>query len=337
MTTIPSPIGVLCGGPSTEREISLRSGQAVWRALQARGYDARLLDLEEADPLSGTPVGRCTAVLRASGIRTAFIALHGVFGEDGTVQALLESLGILYTGSGVEASRTAIHKQAARLRLTAAGVPVAEGALVPAGSPLSWLAAHGLRLPVVVKPARQGSSIGLTIVDAAARWPEALTTAGRFDHEVLCEEYLEGPEVTVGLLEETALPVVQIVPSRRFYDYVAKYTPGQTQYLVPAPLEAGVIRQVQAAALRAHQALGCGGFSRADLIVPPGRGPVVLEVNTIPGLTATSLLPKAAAAAGMSFPDLCERLLATALRRTPAGALAESVDELLTSQGGGPS
>ena len=304
MIAVPGPLGVLCGGPSTEREISLRSGQAVWRALRERGYDALLLDIEQAD---------CAAILRASGIRTAFIALHGAFGEDGTVQALLESLGIRYTGSGVAASRLAIDKQAARTRLAAAGVPVADGALVPAGSPVAWVAAHGLRLPVVVKPVRQGSSIGLTIVETAAQWPEALETAGRFDAEVLCEAYLEGPEVTVGILEETALPVVQVVPSRRFYDYVAKYTPGQTQYLVPAPLAAAVTRHIQASALQAHRVLGCGGFSRVDLIVSQGRGPVVLEVNTIPGLTATSLLPKAAAAAGLSFPDLCERLLASAV------------------------
>ena len=292
MIAVPGPLGVLCGGPSTEREISLRSGQAVWRALRERGYDALLLDIEQAD---------CAAILRASGIRAAFIALHGAFGEDGTVQALLESLGIRYTGSGVAASRLAIDKQAARTRLAAAGSPVA------------WVAAHGLRLPVVVKPVRQGSSIGLTIVETAAQWPEALETAGRFDAEVLCEAYLEGPEVTVGILEETALPVVQVVPSRRFYDYVAKYTPGQTQYLVPAPLAAAVTRHIQASALQAHRVLGCGGFSRVDLIVSQGRGPVVLEVNTIPGLTATSLLPKAAAAAGLSFPDLCERLLASAV------------------------
>lgn len=336
MRPIPTPIGVLCGGPSSEREISLRSGQAVWRALQALRYDVQLLELEGAD---------CAAVLRASGIRTAFIALHGAFGEDGTVQALLESLGILYTGSGVAASRLAMDKAAARTRLAAAGLAVAAGALVPIewltsegkgprgnhGFPLEvtgklameitrWLAAHGLRLPVVVKPVRQGSSIGLTIVETPGQWPAALEEAARYDTHILCEEYLPGPEVTVGILGETALPIVQVVPQRRFYDYVAKYTPGMTQYLVPAPLAAPLAVRVQALARQAHHALGCEGFSRVDLIVPEGspeRPPVVLEVNTIPGLTATSLLPKAAAAIGISFPELCERLLQSAVTRHP--------------------
>ncbi len=327
MMPVPTPIGVLCGGPSSEREISLRSGQAVWRALQARRYDVQLLELEGAD---------CAAVLRASGIRTAFIALHGAFGEDGTAQALLESLGILYTGSGVAASRLAMDKQAARTRLAAAGIAVAAGAVVPAGSPLAWLAEHGLRLPVVIKPVRQGSSIGLTIVEMPAQWPAALEEAARYDTQILCEEYLPGPEVTVGILGETALPIVQVVPQRRFYDYVAKYTPGMTQYLVPAPLEAALTVRVQALARQAHRTLGCEGFSRVDLILPDGpsgRAPVVLEVNTIPGLTATSLLPKAAAAVGLSFPDLCERLLQSAMtRKTPV----TKMDELLTSEGGAP-
>ncbi|MBI4226884.1 MAG: D-alanine--D-alanine ligase [Candidatus Omnitrophica bacterium] len=316
---VPAPIGVLCGGPSTEREISRRSGQAVWRALRELGYDARLIDLPAMDSASA---------LRAAGIRTAFIALHGAFGEDGAVQTLLESLGIGYTGSGVAASRLAIDKPATRARLAACDVPVAAGGLVSSGSPPTWVAAHHVRFPVVVKPARQGSSIGLTIVESPDRWPAALAEAARYDAQIVCEEYLEGPEVTVGILGDAALPVVQVVPQRRFYDYVAKYTPGMTQYLVPAPLEAALTAQVQATALRAHRALACEGFSRVDLIAPVGRPPVVLEVNTIPGLTATSLLPKAAAAAGLAFPQLCERLLASALR-APA-----ELDTLLTTSRG---
>lgn len=306
---VPAPIGVLCGGPSAEQEISRRSGQAVWRALRELGYDARLIDVGGPNDVTA---------LRADGIRTAFIALHGAFGEDGTVQALLEAIGIPYTGSGVAASRLAIDKQAARQQLAAAGVQVAAGALVPSGtlgSPLAWLASRRLRLPVVVKPVRQGSSIGLTIVEAADQWGPALEEAARYDTQILCEAYLAGPEVTVGMLDDTALPVVQVIPQRRFYDYVAKYTPGMTQYLVPAPLDAALTAQVQALARRAHQILGCEGFSRVDLIAPPGQVPVVLEVNTIPGLTATSLLPKAAAAAGLPFPQLCERLLSSALNR----------------------
>lgn len=314
---VPAPIGVLCGGPSAEQEISRRSGQAVWRALRDLGYDVRLCDVGGASDVTA---------LRPAGIGTAFIALHGAFGEDGTVQALLESAGIPYTGSGVAASRLAIDKQSARERLASIGVPVAAGALVPAGSPLSWLAEHQLQLPVVVKPVRQGSSIGLTIVETVEQWAPALTEAARYDAQVLCEAYIAGPEITVGILGMTALPVVQVVPQRRFYDFVAKYTPGMTQYLVPAPLDTALTTQAQHLALRAHQALGCEGFSRVDLIAPTGRAPIVLEVNTIPGLTATSLLPKAAAAVGMAFPQLCERLLASALGRVAPAAIGKPLE-----------
>ena len=299
---VPGPIGVLCGGPSAEREISLRSGQAVWRALSDLGYAPRLFDVRTADD--------CTAIVGAIGIRTAFVALHGPFGEDGTVQGILESLGVAYTGSGVAASRLAMDKSAAKLRMTAAGIPVPQGYTVPS---TGQAALDGLGFPLVVKPARQGSSIGLTIIEAAAAWPSALAEAGRYDTLVVCEEYVAGMELTVGILDQQPLPVVQVVPQRRFYDYVAKYTPGMTQYLVPAPLTPSAAEQVQAVALQAHRALGCHGFSRVDLILSPDRGPIVLEVNTIPGLTATSLLPKAAAAAGLSFPHLCERLLASAV------------------------
>ena len=300
---VPVPIGVLCGGPSAEREISLRSGQAVWRALSDLGYPARLLDLRGTDDDA--------SAVRAAGIQTAFVALHGPFGEDGTVQGILESLGIAYTGSGVEASRLAMDKAAAKIQMTAAGIPVPQGYTV---STSGRAALDGLGFPLVVKPARQGSSIGLTIIEETAAWPAALAEAGRYDTLVVCEEYVQGMELTVGILDQAPLPVVQVIPQRRFYDYVAKYTPGMTDYLVPAPLTPSVAEQVQAVALRAHRTLGCHGFSRVDLILAPDRGPVVLEVNTIPGLTATSLLPKAAAAAGLSFPQLCERLLASAVQ-----------------------
>ena len=296
---VPEPIGVLCGGPSAEREISLRSGHAVWTALRGLGYPVRLVDILRPEWVDQ---------LCAERIRTAFVALHGPFGEDGTVQALLESLEIVYTGSGVAASRLAMDKASARLQLAASGVPVPRGFVVPSHCE----APDGFWWPVVVKPSRQGSSIGLTIVEHPAGWRAAVAEARRYDEVVLCEEYLRGQEIAVGIVDDAPLPVIQVVPSRRFYDYVAKYTPGITQYLVPAPLNAATTSAVQAMALRAHRALGCRGFSRADLIVTPDRGGVVLEVNTIPGLTATSLLPKAAAATGVSFPQLCERLLASA-------------------------
>lgn len=297
---VEQPIGVLCGGPSSEREISLRSGQGVFHSLHDLGYDARFIDIQSAD---------CANLLKSSGIRTAFIALHGTFGEDGTVQSILDQLKISYTGSRAEASRLCMDKQQAKKSLAAAGIAVARGYILPAGRPA---ALDGLGFPLVVKPVRQGSSIGMTLVENPAGWPAALSEAGRFDTTILCEEYLDGPELTVGILDDAPLPVIQVVPQRRFYDYVAKYTPGMTQYLVPAPIDAETARQAQEVALRAHRALGCRSFSRADMILTKDRGLVVLEVNTIPGLTATSLLPKAAAAVGISFARLCERLLASA-------------------------
>lgn len=298
---VPTPIGVLCGGPSAEREISLRSGRAVWQALQELGYPVQFLDVPQA---------ACGEILKRSGIRTAFLALHGAFGEDGSVQVLLESLGILYTGSRVAASRLAFDKAAAKACLHRAGIAVPRGYTLSAGSPAMI---NGLGLPLVVKPSHQGSSIGLSIVEEQTQWPKALAEAFRYDTTVVCEEHVVGPELTVGILDETALPVIQVVPQRRFYDYVAKYTPGMTQYLVPAPLDARTTAQVQAVALVSHRVLGCHGFSRVDLLLAP-QGPVVLEVNTIPGLTATSLLPKAACAAGLSFPRMCERMLASAIQ-----------------------
>lgn len=311
---VPAPIGVLCGGPSAEREISRRSGQAVWRALQGLGYPVRLVELPPADCAgargSASPgASRCAGPLRQAGIRTAFIALHGPFGEDGTVQALLESLGVIYTGSGVAASRLASDKGAAKQRLRERGVPVPRGDALAASPPAPL---DGLGFPFVVKPARQGSSFGLTIVDRPEDWPAALAEAARYDTTILREEYLPGPELTVGVLDGAPLPVLQVVPHRRCYDYLAKYTPGLTEYLVPAPLPPAITEVVQTTAVRAHRALGCRGFSRVDLILTSDRGPIVLEVNTIPGLTTMSLLPKAAAAAGLSFPQLCERLLASA-------------------------
>ena len=196
---VPTPIGILCGGFSAEREISLRSGRAVWQALSALGYDVRLMDIVRAD---------CQSMLRTSAVRTAFIALHGPFGEDGQIQGILESLGVAYTGSGIQASQLAMDKIMAREWLTAQGVAVARGSGGQAWE--ASLAAAGGRLPVVVKPARQGSSIGLTIVRRAAEWAAAIAEAAKYDARILCEEYLQGPELTVGILEDRPLPIVQI-------------------------------------------------------------------------------------------------------------------------------
>ena len=308
MTFELTPIGVLCGGPSREREISIRSGRAVHQALCSLGLPARLVLLsEDAERIPGE--------IRAARPGCAFIALHGPFGEDGAVQALLERMKIPYTGSPVEACRYGSDKVSSRLKWLAAGLPVPRW---KAADPLSAAGrAAEVGFPLMVKPVREGSSLGMSIVDSAGQLPAAVEEAAKFGPDLLLEEYLSGPELTVGILEERPLPVIQIVTKRRFYDFIAKYTPGMTEYRVPALLPQETARAAQELALQAHEALGCRSFSRVDLILAEGRGPLLLEINSIPGMTETSLLPKAAAAAGIQFPELCRRMLASALQRAP--------------------
>lgn len=296
-------IGVLCGGPSAEREISIRSGKAIHEALGAQGLPSVLVELSK-------DAERIPEEIRKHHLATAFIALHGPFGEDGTIQEILEELKIPHTGSSVEASRYCLDKASCRLRWLAAKLPVPRAILV---EPINALIrSHELPFPMVVKPTAQGSSYGISIVDRPEEFPKAVEEAARYGESILLEEYLPGPELTVGILEDQPLPVIQIVPKRRFYDLVAKYTAGMTEYLVPAPLPQEVHRRVQELAKAAHQILGCRSFSRVDMILVPERGPVLLEINTIPGMTATSLLPKAAREAGIDFPELCRRMLASA-------------------------
>ena len=303
-------VGVLCGGPSREREISLRSGRAVHEALRSLGHPSVLLTLSQ-DP------AQIPEEIRAAGLGCAFIALHGRFGEDGTVQSLLEEMRIPYTGSPPEACRFGMDKASSRLKWLAAGLPVPRW---KEANPLSAAArASELKLPLVVKPVSEGSSLGMSIVDSGQDLQAALEQAAVFGDRILLEEYLAGPELTVGILEDQPLPVIQIVPKRRFYDYVAKYTPGMTEYLVPAPLPQATARAAQEIAGRAHETLGCRSFSRVDLILAEGRGPVLLELNVIPGMTETSLLPKAAAAVGIPFAELCRQMLNSAwAKKEPA-------------------
>jgi D-alanine-D-alanine ligase len=286
------------GGLSAEREISLRTGRAVLGALQQAGYQA-----------FGIDAGRDLAQrLAAEGVEVAFIALHGRYGEDGTVQGLLELLGIPYTGSGVLASSVAIDKVTTKKILLHHELPTPGFEVFRRGDDPDALIARSRHLPLVVKPAREGSTIGVSIVRAAADFAPALAEALRFDPVVLVEEYIAGLEVTVGVLEGEALPIVQVVPRGGFYDFTAKYTAGQTEYLVPAPLEAGLYRRLQEAAVEAFRALGCAGAARVDFMVRE-REFYCLEVNTIPGMTETSLLPKAAREAGISFGELVQRIL----------------------------
>ncbi|MCE2825650.1 MAG: D-alanine--D-alanine ligase [Verrucomicrobium sp.] len=299
----PLHITVLRGGPSAEREVSLRSGDAVARALRSLGHR-----VDEVDPLPGDPA-------IPAGTDVVFLALHGTYGEDGTVQSELEELGVPYTGCGVRASLFAFDKILTKRRCLRAGIPTARfERFIDAGA--AW--PDGWQPPVVLKPARQGSSVGLRFVDRVEDFPAALAFSLSHGGEVLMEERIVGRETTVGILDGSALPVVEVRPRSGTYDYANKYTPGRTEYFCPAEFPAEVTRAVQAAALGAFHAIGGRDYARVDVMVRPDGSPVVLEVNTLPGMTETSLLPKAAAAAGIGFPELCGRMVRSALSRPPA-------------------
>jgi D-alanine-D-alanine ligase len=293
-------IVVMLGGPSAEREVSLRSGAAAAQALRSLGHSVSELD-PRTDQWTLPPK---TDVV--------FLALHGTYGEDGTVQQRLEELQIPYTGCDSESSRVAFDKHLTKMRCVAAGVPTARFILVESAD-ASW--PMGWNPPVVLKPVRQGSSVGLQFVDRVADWSQCLTEAFRFDDKVLVEEKIIGREVTVGILGTEPLPIVEVRPQTGVYDYQSKYTPGATEYLCPAPFEESVASQIQAAGLKAFEAVGGRDYGRVDVMVRASGEPVVLEVNTLPGMTETSLLPKAAAAAGLSYSGLCQKMVELALSR----------------------
>ena len=293
-------VAVLLGGPSAEREVSLKTGAAAAGALRSLGHE-----VSEVDPANGI-------LSLPPGVDAAFLALHGTYGEDGAVQSELEKLGVPYTGCDVESSRIAFDKAATKRRCQAAGVPTAPFQVF--GSPSDPVPA-GWSPPWVMKPIRQGSSVGLQFVHCAEEWPGALRESLRYDSEVLVEEKIEGREVTVAILDGQALPIVEVRPKKGVYDYANKYTAGATEYLCPAPFDDETTRRIQAAALGAFQAVGGRDYGRIDVMVRANGEPVVLEVNTLPGMTETSLFPKAAAAAGIAYPDLCQRMIDLALRR----------------------
>ena len=306
-------IGVLMGGQSAEREVSLRTGAAVHRSLLRRGYNAVAID-----------VGRTLSQdLQSQKIELAFLALHGPGGEDGAIQGFLDTLGIPYTGSGIQASAIGMHKVTTKTLLTSAHIPVPAGTVVKRGEKVSSatvMKAVKLRWPVVVKPASQGSTIGVTIVRKPAEWREALALAHRYDVDALVEAYIPGHEVTVPIIgrhhaSPLVLPAVEIVAPGGFYDFSAKYESGKTQYLCPAPLTASVTRKIRSLALRTYEVLGCEGAVRVDFRITPRGRPVVLEINTVPGMTETSLLPMAAAQAEIDYDELTERILESALVR----------------------
>jgi D-alanine-D-alanine ligase len=294
-------ITVMLGGPSAEREVSLRSGAAVAEALRSLGHE-----VSELDP-------RAEDWELAQNTQVVFLALHGTYGEDGTVQRRLEELGVPYTGCGPEASRIAFDKFLSKQRFVAAGVPTARFILVDSPS-VSW--PMGWNPPVVLKPVRQGSSVGLQFVERVSDWGKALEEAMRFDTQVLMEERILGRETTVGILANEPLPIVEVRPKSGSYDYQSKYTAGMTEYLCPAPFEQSITDRIQDAALSAFKAVAARDYSRVDIMVRPNGEPVVLEVNTLPGMTETSLFPKAAAAAGLSYADLCQRMVELAVSRS---------------------
>ena len=300
-TAMQRIVGVLLGGRSAEREVSLRTGAAVLGSLRRLGHRAVAIDV-------GADLPRALA---RRGVDVAFIALHGRGGEDGTVQGLLECLEIPYTGSGVLASALAMDKKQSKWVFRAHRLPTPDFEAFARGED----GRPGLRrlaLPVVVKPIREGSTVGMTVVRERGELARALTKAFRYDPEAIAEAFVPGRDLTVGVLGDQALAVVEMRPRSGFYSYRDKYVKGRTEYIVPAPLTSRQTARTRELALAAHRALGCRGASRVDFRLDERGRPLLLEVNTIPGMTATSLLPKSAAAAGIGFDELVGRILADA-------------------------
>lgn len=299
-------IGVLYGGLSAEREVSLKSGAAVHQALVAQGYDSVAID-----------VGRDLAeVLKREGVEAAFIALHGRYGEDGCVQGLLELLQIPYTGSGVLASALAMHKRYSKQAFAASGILTAPFRSFLRGESVK-LTELPFGLPLVIKPAQEGSSVGVSIVKEESQLAAALDLAFSHDDEILLEQYIKGQEVQVGILDDRPVGAIEIVPKHEFYDFETKYTDGMAEHIFPARLEPALYEKAQQVALAAHRAMGCKGYSRVDLLVTTTGDCYVLEVNTLPGMTALSLLPEIAAkGAGLSFEALVSRIIESAALST---------------------
>ena len=290
-------IAILMGGPGSEREVSLASGNAVLKALLGLGLDAVPVDVTRPE------------ILLPAGTGLAFNVIHGTFGEDGQLQDLLENRRVPYTGAGAVSSRTAFDKNLAKAAFLAHGVPTPRAEIIDVsnGPKLPSFSA-----PFVVKPPREGSSVGVHIVRNQAQAQAAMEDAAKYGSDILVEEFIGGKELTVGILDGIALPIVQITPPGGVYDMASKYPwlsgAKGSEYQCPADLDLETTMAVQAAALAAHRALGVEVYSRVDVLLDPQNRPYVLEANTIPGMTETSLLPKAAAAIGISFPELCKKI-----------------------------
>lgn len=304
-------IVVVMGGPSTEAEVSRRSGTAILEALKAKGYNAEGLELNPATFAND---------IKASGAEFVFNALHGKFGEDGIIQGTLEMMGIPYTGSGVMAAAVTMDKVATKRFFMAEGIPTPKAHTYFRYEfkkrDLTGEILQEFSVPVVVKASSQGSSIGVVIVEKAEELEAALSEAFKYDREVLVEEFIKGRELTVAVWgneeKQEALPIIEITTVTGRYDYVTKYKVGASTHIIPAPLPEEVIKKVKEIAIRAFAVCGCSGMARVDFMLGEDNQPYVIEVNTIPGMTETSLVPDAGRAAGIEFPELCARILAMA-------------------------
>ncbi len=296
-------IGVLAGGISAEREVSLRSGIAVFKALQSKGYNVVLIDTKE----------NLWDSIRQNKIEIAFLALHGGYGENGAIQGFLEVMGIPYTGSGILASALAMDKEASKKIFLYHNIPISPFIVVRRDENISQLKI-GFDMPWVIKPVSEGSSIGVSIVKKEDEIKDAMDRAFVYGEKILIEKYIKGREVHIGILGDQVLGGVEVIPSAEFYSYKAKYTPGLTRYILPPELDETLYNKLKMLALASHRALGCKGATRVDLILDESNNPYVLEVNTIPGMTETSLLPKIARLAGLDFGDLIEEIIRISLK-----------------------
>jgi len=290
-------IAVLMGGPGSEREVSLATGSGVAKALQSLGAEVTEVDVRGPD------------FALAAGVDVAFIAVHGTFGEDGQIQRILEERGVLYTGEGVEGSEVAFDKIASKEKFAAAGVTTPEWEIIRAGERPKF------PLPLVIKAPKQGSTVGVYIVKSEAELEPALKEAAKYDQRLLVEKFVPARELTIGVLGDLALPIIEIIPKGGFYDFTNKYpflnpsAGGGAEHVCPAKIPEEQTRAIQDLALRAHRSLGLEVYSRVDVMLPETGAPTVLELNTIPGMTEASLLPESAAVAGISYPALCARII----------------------------
>lgn len=296
-------IGVLMGGTSSEREISLKTGSLIASSLMKKGYEVRTIDASTDLP----------SQLLKEKVEVAYIALHGKYGEDGCVQGLLEVMNIPYTGSGVTASVICMDKALSKKIFEYHGIPTPKYYIYKRETK----DIPPIRYPVVIKPCHEGSTIGVSIVEKDTEVTEAINRALQYDNTIIIEEYIEGREITASILGDKPLPLVEIIPVKGFYDYTSKTTKGMAEYIVPAKVSSFLAKKIQAIALEAHRATGCHYVSRVDFRVDRGENPHVLEINTIPGMTETSLLPLAAGKAGITYDELVESILVSAFTKGP--------------------